>query len=193
MDNDKMLKVDSKSSLQDLLDAQISFQKMLGNSVPDKIVAFEHVQKALEHNTYQNIEFQEYMEADGYEKQEELIDYLLFMLNKYIYLGVTVCECTVHDALWGTKMTISQAACPCHASIEQYDFITLLRQHCVFKPWKANTAENCADFTYVYEAFEQALAQFRCLAHATFIEYYDMLFWLNKKLTVNIDRQHNGY
>ena len=193
MTNDTILQLGAKSSLQDLLDAQIAFQKRLGNPIPDKVVAFEHVQKALEHNTYQNIEFQEYMAADGYEKQEEIIDYLLFMLNKYIYLGITTCKDSLCNVLWRTPITVSSAACSCYASIEQYDFITLLRQHCVFKPWKANTAVNCADFDYVLESFEQALAQFRHLAHATYHDYYDMLFWLNKKLAVNVHRQNTGY
>ena len=79
-------------TLGDLLRHQIEFQKRLGNALPKSYndVSFDNVQSSLSHNIYQNIELQELMEADAKDRKEELIDYLLFMLNKYIYLGVDI-------------------------------------------------------------------------------------------------------
>ena len=180
-------------TLQNLIDKQASFQKMVGNDVSESFVTFENVQKSLEHNTYQNIEFQEFMEADNYKKKEELIDYLLFMINKYLFLGVNTVEFTLYDALWGEETCCSSAACSNYAGIEQYDFIKLLREHCTFKPWKVRTEESCAESKYVYETFYQALGHFRKLARVTFDNFYDLQTCLLKKLAINIDRQNNGY
>lgn len=180
-------------SLEDLIKKQVDFQKFLGNSLPELVVTFECVQKALEHNTYQNIEFQEFMEADKYEKKEELIDYLLFMLNKYIYLGIYQVEGSLYEALWGDEKCCSSAACSNYASIEQYEFIKLLREHCTFKPWKVREGKNCAELTYVQETFNQALAHFRKLARVTYTDFYDLQQNILRKLAINLDRQNNNY
>lgn len=184
------------TTLTDLLQRQKEFQDMLGNSMPVQLVEFIHIQKALEHNTYQNIEFQEFLEADKYEKKEELIDYLLFMLNKYIFLGVLLTDFKsdyLNIALWGDDQCSSSSACSCYASIEQYEFIKLLREHCVFKPWKIHESTNCADLPYVKDSFELALEHFRKLAKVTFDSYIDLYSCLIKKLFINIERQFNNY
>lgn len=187
------LLTDRLSTLQDLIDKQMQFQKQLGNAMPDSLVSFENVRMSLEHNTYQQIEFQEFMEADNHDKKEELIDYLLFMLNKYIFLGINVVEGSILDALWGHEDAYSSAAASCYASIEQFEFIKMIREHCTFKPWKAKTNENCADYAFVYESFCMALSHFRKLARMTFDNYYDLHTCIIKKLMINIDRQNNNY
>ena len=184
------------STFYELLKAQEDFQIFLGNPMPAKLVEFEHIQKALEHNTYQNIEFQEFMEANNYEKKEELIDYLLFMINKYLFLGLfrtDIHNCELEKALWGEEQCSSSASCSCYASIEQYEFIKLLRDHCTFKPWKIHENTNCADLEYVEKAFTLALEHFRRLAKVTFDSYIDLYSCLIKKILINIDRQYNNY
>ena len=190
MDN---LMIEKLVTIQDLLNIQIDFQKRLGNDIPNDIVTFENVRMSLEHNTYQQIEFQEFMEADNHEKKEELVDYLLFMLNKYIFLEVKTIPGSLIDILWGEENTYSSAAASCYASIEQFEFIKMVREHCIFKPWKARTGETCANRTYVYESFNMALGHFRKLARMTFDNYYDLHTCIIKKLMINIDRQKNHY
>ena len=193
MDKENILKL---STFYELLQIQQDFQLLLGNPLPDKTVEFQNIQKALEHNTYQNIEFQEFMEASTYEKKEELIDYLLFMLNKYLFLGLfrtDVHNCTLVEALWGNEQCSSSASCSCYASIEQYEFIKLLREHCIFKPWKIHENTNCAELDYVEKTFMLALEHFRRLAKVTFDSYIDLYSCLIKKLLINIERQHNKY
>ena len=184
------------TTIYELLQKQQEFQKFLKNPIPNKIVEFEHIQKALEHNTYQNIEFQEFMEANNYEKKEELIDYLLFMLNKYIFLGIFLSDFEngyLEDILWGNEKCSSSASCSCYASIEQYEFIKLLRDHCTFKPWKIRENTNCAELNYVEDTFKLALEHFRKLAKVTFDSYIDLYSCLIKKLLINVDRQLNNY
>ena len=193
MNKDAILKL---STFFELLQVQQNFQILLGNDLPKDLVEFEHIQKALEHNTYQNIEFQEFMEADNYEKKEELIDYLLFLLNKYLFLGLfktDLHDCQLEEALWSIEQCSSSASCSCYASIEQYEFIKLLREHCTFKPWKIHENTNCAELPYVYQTFKLALEHFRRLAKVTFDSYIDLYSCLVKKLLINIERQHNNY
>lgn len=187
------LTIDKLSTLQDLLEKQINFQKQLNNDIPKELVTFENVRMSLEHNTYQQIEFQEFMEADNHEKKEELVDYLLFMLNKYIFLGVNIVDGSISDALWGHEDAYSSAAASCYASIEQFEFIKMVREHCTFKPWKARTRQNCVDYKHVYESFNMALGHFRKLARMTFDNYYDLHTCIIKKLMINLDRQKNHY
>lgn len=188
-----VLMAQNMQSLQELLTQQIYFQTLLKNDMPNDIVEFDHVRMALEHNTYQQIEFQEFMEADNHEKKEELVDYLLFMLNKYIFLGIKEVDGSMLDMLWGNEDASSSAAASCYASIEQFDFIKLIREHCTFKPWKVRTGENCVETEFIIKSFDLALTNFRKLARMTFDNYYDLHTCIIKKLMINLDRQENRY
>jgi hypothetical protein len=182
-------------SLQDLLNNQINFQKLLGSDIPEKQVKFDDVQMSLSHNVYQTIEFQEYMEADANERKEELIDYLLFLVNKYLFLGVKVSdEYSLEQALWDTTNTcISITSCPNYANVEQDEYITLIRKHCVFKPWKAKSDGNCVVPEEVWLTFSKALEHFRKIASVTYVSYDELLRCLANKMEVNILRQESGY
>lgn len=191
----------TKQTLHKLIDvilAQKDFQKRLGNSIPDYsgIVEFEHVQTAISHNVYQVIEFQEFQESETVEeKKEELIDYLLFLINKYLYLGLNiVLDATIEESLCSPDdMSMSSAMVESLASMEQNYFIQLLRRHCIFKPWRVRTSESCTDKDKVRKYFMRSLYCFREIANATYDSVEDFIEHLEKKLTINIDRQNNKY
>lgn len=187
------LVVNDLVTMQDLVDCQISFQKLLNNDIPMAIISFDNVKMSLEHSIYQQIEFQEFLEADINDKKEELIDYLLFMINKYIYLGIKQVDGTILDKLWGNENSSSLAAASCYASIEQFEFIKMIREHCTFKPWKVRIGENCADLKYVYLCYTNALEHFKRLARMTFNDYDDLCNCIKSKLILNISRQKSGY
>lgn len=184
---------DKLVTVNDLLSKQIKFQKLLGNDIPVDTVTFDNVKMALEHNIYQQIEFQEFMEANNYEKKEELVDWLLFMLNKYIYLGIKGTSGTLFDELWCSQSCPSSSLASSYAEIEQANFIKLIRTDCIFKPWKVRENENCADISAVYNALIISLDCFKSLARMTFDSYYDLYSCIVKKLMINIDRQNNNY
>lgn len=190
MDN---VTIDSLLQMNDLIGKQIDFQNLLGNEMPKDIVLFENVKTALEHNIYQQIEFQEFMEADSHDKKEELIDYLLFMINKYIFLGIKCIDSSIFEKLWDDNVTESLSSASHYASIEQSEFINLVRHHCTFKPWKAEKGENCVDIEKVHDAFNFSLNTFKRIARMTYNSYYDLYSNIIKKLMINIDRQKSGY
>ena len=187
-------------SFNDLLEHQRYFQIALNNKVPENgIVTFENVQTSIQQNVYQSIEFQEFMEANLKDREEELIDYLLFMINKYLYLmDISFIQqkgdSSLNGILWSNNDIQSIANCASLAKLEQDFYITLLRKYCIFKPWKVYSVDqNCADPTYVYSIFMLAVNQFRQMANIvyhTYDEFYDALIG---KITKNIDRQNNGY
>ena len=83
----------------------------------------------------------------------------------FLFISFTSLYCyTLEEALWGKEECSSSASCSCYASIEQYEFIKLLRDHCTFKPWKIRKDTNCAEFEYVKSTFNLALEHFRKLA-----------------------------
>lgn len=184
----------------DLLEHQRYFQIALNNKVPENgIVTFDNVQTSIQQNVYQSIEFQEFMEASLKDREEELIDYLLFMINKYLYLmDISFIQqkgdSSLNGILWSNNDIQSIANCASLAKLEQDFYITLLRKYCTFKPWKVYSVDqNCADPTYVYGIFMLAVNQFRQMANIvyhTYDEFYDALIG---KITKNIDRQNNGY
>ena len=186
--------------LYDVLQNQIAFQKSLGNELPTETTTFDNVQMSLSHSIYQNIEFQEFMEADNLEdRKEELIDYLLFMLNKYIFLAdMTVKRILtanpIDKTLWSCHEEQSFAQCSHLASLEQETYITLIRNHCTFKPWKKKNGDDCApDADAIFQSFARALKYFKQMANIVFDsgkEFYD---YLEMKMQKNIDRQSSGY
>ena len=187
-------------SFNDLLEHQRYFQIALNNKVPENgIVTFENVQTSIQHNVYQSIEFQEFMEANMKDREEELIDYLLFMINKYLYLMdinyiLQKGDSSLNGMLWSTHDIQSIANCASLAKLEQDFYVTLLRKYCTFKPWQVYSVDQiCADPTYVYSIFMLAINQFRQMANIvyhTYDEFYDALIG---KVTKNIDRQNSGY
>lgn len=187
-------------SFNDLLEHQRYFQIALNNKVPENgIVTFENVQTSIQHNVYQSIEFQEFMEANIKDREEELIDYLLFMINKYLYLidinyVFQKGDSSLNGILWSTPDIQSIENCASLAKLEQDFYITLLRKYCTFKPWKVYSVDqNCADPAYAYSIFMLAINQFRQMANIvyhTYDEFYDALIG---KVTKNIDRQNSGY
>lgn len=187
-------------SFNDLLEHQRYFQIALNNKVPENgIVTFENVQTSIQHNVYQSIEFQEFMEANIKDREEELIDYLLFMINKYLYLidinyVLQKGDSSLNGILWSTSDIQSIANCASLAELEQDFYTTLLHKYCTFKPWKVYSVDqNCADPTYAYSIFMLAINQFRQMANIvyhTYDEFYDALIG---KVTKNIDRQNSGY
>lgn len=186
------------TGLGDLIQTQICFQKRLGNNVPDDIVEFEHVQTSISHNVYQSIEFQEFLEADSLDRQEELIDYLLFLFNKYIYLGLDPSRFNgqpLLGLLYDEHKTgiLSHGSAASIANLEQNDYITLLRYYCTFKPWKAKTGKECTNKEKVHESFIRAISYFKYLANTTYNSYFEFNCHLERKLGINIDRQNNGY
>lgn len=183
--------------MDELIKRQIEFQKQLNNDLPkDNFVSFENVQNSLAHNVYQTIEFQEFLEANKNDRKEELIDYLLFLVNKYIYLGVT--EDTLNDIsmfglLYSSKSDSSICVCSALAQVEQNNYISLVRHYTIFKPWKVRTSENCVDTPKVLESFLSALDDFKQMSNIVFDSYSDFILTLDKKLNLNIQRQQNNY
>lgn len=184
-------------TLYDLVVHQINFQKRLGNTLPDKIVTFENINESLAHNNYENIEFQEFSEAITEEdKKEEFIDYLLFFINKYIYLNIDLSKLAIdlNDILWVTKSPQSLHICNEYARLEQSDYFTFIRNHCTFKPWKVRKNESCVDEENLQtESFKKSLFYFRNIAEILFDDYEDFIKSLVSKMSVNIDRQNSGY
>lgn len=186
------------NTLHDLLRAQVQFQLRLGNVLPEssKNVSFDCVQTALSHNVYQNIELQELMEADTIDRKEELIDYLLFMINKYIYLGVKIRalpEYNLREYLFDHHTDASFYTCSALAQTEQQLFISLIRKHVTFKPWKVRDNETCTDEQAVTDAFFESLSIFRQMANIVYDSYADFICNLSDKLDINVDRQNSGY
>lgn len=186
-------------TLGDLLRHQIEFQKRLGNALPKSYndVSFDNVQSSLSHNIYQNIELQELMEADTKDRKEELIDYLLFMLNKYIYLGVDI-ESIDDYALLGMLFSnnsgsISFYACSSLAQTEQQLYMSLIRHHTTFKPWKVRDNETCTNDLAVFDAFLESLDIFKQMANIVYSSYSEFYKTLITKLDINIERQNSGY
>ena len=190
----------------ELLAAQRSFQQRLGNDLPKDFVTFTNVQMSLEHNTYQIVEFQEFLEADQEDKKEELIDYLLFMINKYLFLGVELSrplkknhllidfsKTTLKNTLWDDLIDFSIASSSNESNIEQDEYITLIRKHAQFKPWKVRKEETCINQEEATLSFYKALEHFRKLSKATYSSYTELLKHLKHKLDVNIQRQNNHY
>lgn len=185
-------------TLLQLLSHQIEFQKRLENPLPNGIVSFECVKESLSQNLYQMIEQQEFLEANEEERKEELIDVLLFMVNKYIFLGVyeevQKCGDTIFNRLlW--EMPSCQSFCQCDslARLEQNNYITLIREHCTFKPWKARNSEECASRQWARIYFYKALDLFYQMANIVFADNDEFIHYLNKKLNINTDRQDKGY
>ena len=186
-------------TLGDLLRHQIEFQKRLGNALPKSYndVSFDNVQSSLSHNIYQNIELQELMEADTKDRKEELIDYLLFMLNKYIYLGVDT-ESIDDYALLGMLFSngscaVSFYACSSLAQTEQQLYMSLIRHHTIFKPWKVRDNETCTNDLAVFDAFLESLDIFKQMANIVYSSYSEFYKTLITKLDINIERQNSGY
>ena len=186
-------------TLGDLLRHQIEFQKRLGNTLPKRYddVSFDNVQSSLSHNIYQNIELQELMEADAKDRKEELIDYLLFMLNKYIYLGVDI-ERIDDYALFGmlfsnSSCSVSFYTCSSLAQTEQQLYMSLIRHHTIFKPWKVRDNETCTNDLAVFDAFLESLEIFEQMANIVYSSYSEFYKALTTKLDINIERQNSGY
>lgn len=184
-------------SVSDLMKSQRDFQTMIGNDLPNGVVSFQNVQESLAQNLYQTVEFQEFMEADEKERKEELIDYLLFLINKYIFLGVHPFldeEDGLFPMLWAKNCDSSFCQCDSLARIEQNNYITLIRRHAVFKPWKASDMkEDCVSREEAQRTFRDALAIFKQMANIVYHSYYDFYSHLTAKVQINIDRQNNGY
>lgn len=186
------------SGLADLINTQRAFQIRLGNSVPEINKAkFEHIQTSILHNVYQAIEFQEFLEATtDDDRKEELVDYLLFLLNKYIYLGLdyTIFTQSIIGSLYSSNMRkMSSGVAVSIANMEQNDYLTLLRFDCIFKPWKAKKDDICAKPIMVYDYFKTAMDYFRHLANMTYDNEEDFLYYLERKININIERQNNNY
>lgn len=186
----------SIETFDDLLECQKDFQKRLGNKLPENTVDFTQVQTSLSHNIYQQIELQEFIEAETRkEKQEELIDYLLFMLNKYIYLGINLDgDQSILGTLWSTNSSNSEWTIDSLAKIEQSNYISFIRKWCIFKPWKVRVDTDCvADKVALRYLFFTALDSFRQMSNIMFDTYDEFKQMLMKKLQVNIDRQNFNY
>ena len=95
------------NNLSDLVECQKNFQIRVKNNIPQNgFVSFGNVQESLKHNFFQEVEFQEFLEADTIDDQrEELIDYLLFLVNKFIFLGADVKDIdqSLEGLLWSFK------------------------------------------------------------------------------------------
>lgn len=186
-------------TLGDLLRRQIAFQKQLGNILPESYdnVSFDNVQSSLSHNIYQSIELQELMEADANDRKEELIDYLLFMLNKYIYLGVDVERIEDYHLLGmlfsNGSCGVSFYACSSLAQTEQQLYMSLIRCHTTFKPWKVRGDQTCTNDLAVFDAFLESLDIFKQMANIVYKSYQEFYETLVKKLNVNVERQNSGY
>lgn len=188
-------------TIYDLLECQRQFQLRLNNDVPQYLVTtFAHVQNSILQNVYQAIEFQEFIEAEFEDdRKEELIDYLLFTLNKYIYLMDISIEkqyytLTYLEELFVTKSEMSIAACDSYASLEQNSYISLLRNHCTFKPWKIHGEnQNCADESKVRDALDKALFYLKQMIEIVFEDYDEFKRCLFYKIEKNIVRQIKGY
>lgn len=192
--------VASICTIYDLLNSQRNFQKSLGNNLPENSnTSFENVQSSISHNVYQMIEFQEFIEANDTDRKEELIDYLLFMLNKYIYLIDINDKKSFYKSfdlndLYVKKSEMSVAQCSYYANLEQNSYISLLRNHCTFKPWKVYSKEqSCSNAEKVEDALDKALFYFKQMSEIVFDSYEDFKNHLMHKLEKNVIRQKNGY
>lgn len=186
------------SRLDELLKYQMHFQQRLGNSIPKSPdnVSFENVQTSLSHNVYQNIELQELMEADSTNRKEELIDYLLFMLNKYIYLGIDIeklQDYLIVGFLYERSTQMSFYICSSLAQTEQQLYMSLIRKYTIFKPWKVRANESCTESSAVFDAFLESLELFKQMASTVFSSYRDFYETLVIKIDINDDRQSSGY
>lgn len=195
----KSLQVDfDLTMISGILKYQAYFQKQLGNNLPESCdkVSFENVQTSLSHNIYQNIELQELMEANVEDRKEELIDYLLFMLNKYIYLGIDVEKLTNYalmGMLYSHHTEVSFYVCSSLAQTEQQLYMSLIRKSTTFKPWKVRDNETCTESAAVFDAFLESLDIFKQMASVVYDSYLDFYKTLIKKLDINIERQNSGY
>ena len=181
-----------------LLNKQIEFQKRLGNKLPDSPdnVCFECVQLSLSHNVYQSIEFQEFSEANKFDRKEELIDYLLFMLNKYIYLGINAeyaGNAKVRGNLFYEHSNASFCQCASFAQLEFQSYLSLIRSYTTFKPWKVRKDASCTSRSEVEAAFCQSIRYFCSMADIVFDDYGEFYETLCRKLTINEDRQNSNY
>lgn len=195
----KSLQVDfDLTTMSGILEYQAYFQKQLGNALPESCtnVSFENVQSSLSHNIYQNIELQELMEADIDSRKEELIDYLLFMFNKYLYLGIDIDKLKAYspfDLLYSRHTGISFYVCSSLAQTEQQLYMSLIRKYTTFKPWKVRNNETCTESTAVFDAFLESLDIFKQMSSVVFSSYQEFYESLIRKLRINIDRQNSGY
>ena len=184
------------SSLSKLVDFQRKFQVLVGNEFPKGIVTFENIQESLSQNVYQTIEFQEFMEANEEERKEELIDYLLFLINKYIFLGIDLSgrDQSLKGTLWSKHSQASFASCDSLYKLEQNDYISFIRTHCTFKPWKVRDNISCVDDSDLQtEYFMYALTYFKDMANIVFSDYQEFFGFLMRKAITNVDRQMTGY
>lgn len=183
------------TQLKDLVEHQQNFQKRIGNILPIDFVSFENVQEALRQNFFQEVELQEFMESSTIDdQQEELIDFLLFLLNKYIYLGINSNSFTqsIESTLWSFNSNSSFCNIESLARLEQTSFISFVRQHCIYKPWKVRKEPNCVN-GFVDEYFLYSLDYFKNMANIIFDSYEQFYNMLIKKCQINIDRQNNNY
>lgn len=186
------------NTVGDLIKAQIEFQYKLNNSLPNEIVSFENVQQSLSHNIFQEVETQEFFESLTTEnRKEELVDALLFMMNKYIYLGIQHTDFS-NDSLkhyYNENNNISFSVIDSVFKMEQSLYISFIRKNCIFKPWKSrNENDNCVNNKGALRyAFESSLSCFSKVISIVFDSYEDFCNSLLKKLDINIDRQNSGY
>lgn len=188
-------------TIYDLLECQRQFQLRLNNDVPQYITTtFKHVQTSIAQNVYQSIEFQEFIEAEFEDdRKEELVDYLLFTLNKYIYLMDISVEKNYYGNvflkdLFVSKSEMSIASCSNYAALEQNSYISLLRNYCTFKPWKLHGEnQNCTDSEQVKLALDKALFYLKQMIEIVFEDYDEFERCLFYKIEKNIVRQIKGY
>lgn len=182
-------------SLSDLVNCQKNFQERLKNVLPKDIVTFDNVQESLKHNFFQEVELQEFNEANTIDEQrEELIDVLLFMINKFIYLGIDLKDNdqSLLGTLWSFNSSSSFCTIESLARLEQISYISFIRKHCIFKPWKSRNNQNCVD-GFSNEAFIYSLSYYCHMSNIifdTFDEFYQCLI---SKMKINIERQNSNY
>lgn len=184
------------NNLSDLVECQKNFQIRVKNDIPqNNFVSFDNVQESLKHNFFQEVEFQEFFEADTIDEQrEELIDYLLFLVNKFIFLGVDVKDIDqpLDGLLWSFKSNSSFSIIDSFSRLEQNSYISFIRNHTIYKPWKSHDNISCVD-GFSNEYFIKSLDYYRNISNIMFDNYGQFYEFLIKKLDINIYRQNNNY
>ena len=126
------------------------------------------------------------------------MDYLLFMINKYIFLGAFLGDKNlgvrkVSEYLFSNSSKQSFSQCTSLAHLEHDNFITFIRSNCIFKPWKVKSSDNCSNIELANKAFYISLSYFKQMAEIVFSDYNSFCSTLLDTFEKNITRQKNGY
>jgi hypothetical protein len=142
---------------------------------------------------FQRVEIQEFLEASKEEQQEEFIDCLLFLINKYLFLGIAD-EDTWLMPLFYKDFTRKDKTMEYMFRKENDLYLYTIRNYTFYKSWKIRDNKSCVlNKDAIQLSFIKSLKLYNYMLNKAFDSIDDFNTILSYKLNKNINRQLNKY